>query len=222
MVDGCLQEGRLLHGAPDASQRLYASAPWPVRGRSAVRHTAAESSVNMARRFCYSLYKLVGLRAFVKKRICAFGDVPLSVSWSGVAAEHDKCNMRGRQPDRAQNFQTLTTFKLDIQHHDVRRSRQNALNRCPWCPGLACHHEGVGFEHRGDAVPDQRRIVSEENPQGCLALRHGSTVAGTDAEDHRLRLNQPLGEVWIGGAAIPSAARNIPRAPGTPAGVTGC
>jgi hypothetical protein len=63
--------------------------------------------------------------------------------------------------------------------------------------GLANDVYRVAGQHRGDAIPDQNRVIHQENFDGGIAVEHASTVAGIAAKQSRWRLKAGLRQVLI-------------------------
>ena len=83
----------------------------------------------MSRCFCYSLCKLIELRAFVEESFGACAKVALAVSRPRVATKDNKGNLWRRIADSPQNLQTRAAVELHVQHNHIGVTCQNALNR---------------------------------------------------------------------------------------------
>ena len=133
----------------------------------------------MLRCFCYSLCELVELRAFVEEGPGARAEIALAVSRARVATEDHKGNLWRRAADSAQNLQTRAAVELDVQHHHIGATRQNAINRALGRFCMAHHGDVADRQQAADSIANQRRIVNKEDLQleGMWAwLWHAPTI----------------------------------------------
>lgn len=192
--DRRLHRWRLLHDAPDVGQGLYASAPQPAPDRSAVRHTvsdpradkvavttvakAPESEMNMVRCFCYSLYKLIGLRAFVEEGLGPRAKIGLAVGRARVAAEHHESDVRRGMTHSEQHLQARATFQLHVQHDHTGMSGEDTVDGSLRGLGVAHNRHGTSLQQAGDPITDQCGVFGEEDIDAAgKGFSHASTVA---------------------------------------------
>ena len=119
----------------------------------------------MLRCFCYSLCKLIELRAFVEKSFGACAKVALAIGRPRVATEDHKGNVWRRIADSAQNLQARAAVELHVQHNYIGVICQNAINRALGRFCMAHHGDVVDRQQAADSLANQRRIVNKKDLQ---------------------------------------------------------
>ena len=142
--------------------------------------------MNMLRRFCYSLYKLIELRAFIKEGLGPRAQIQLAIGRVRVAAEHHKGNIWRRLAHSAQHLQARATFQLHVQHHHAGMGREDAIDGSLGGSGVADDRQVTALQQTGDPFTYQCGVFDEENFDDTgKGFSHGSTVAPVLRCSHR-------------------------------------
>ena len=119
----------------------------------------------MLRCFCYSLCKLIELRAFVEESFGACAKVALAVSRPRIATEDNKGNLWRRMTDSPQNLQARAAVELHVQYNHIGVTCQNTLNCALGRFCMAHHGDVVDRQQAADSLANQRRIVNKKDLQ---------------------------------------------------------
>ena len=142
--------------------------------------------MNMLRRFCYSLYKLIGLRTFVEEGLGPRAQIQLAVSRIRVATEHHKGNIRRRLAHSPQHLQARATLQLHVQHHHTGMEREDAINGSLGGSGVADDRHVTALQQAGDPFTDQCGVFDEEHFDDTgKRFGHASTLAPVVRCSHR-------------------------------------
>ena len=142
--------------------------------------------MNMLRRFCDSLYKLIELRAFVEEGLGPRAQIQLAIGRVRIAAEHHKGNIWRRLAHSAQHLQARATLQLHVQHHHTGMDREDAIDGSLGSSGVADDRQVTALQQAGDSFTDQWGVFDQENFDDTgKGFSHGSTVAPVLRCSHR-------------------------------------
>ena len=142
--------------------------------------------MNMLRRFCYSLYKLIELRAFIEEGLGPRAQIQLAIGRVRVAAENHKGNIWRRLAYSAQHLQARATLQLHVQHHHTGMGRENAINGSLGGSGVADDRQVTALQQAGNPLTDQCGVFDQENfHDKGKGFSHAFTVAKVLRCSHR-------------------------------------
>ena len=142
--------------------------------------------MNMLRRFCYSLYKLIELRAFIEEGLGPRAQIQLAIGRVRVAAENHKGNIWHRLAYSAQHLQARATLQLHVQHHHTGMGRENAINGSLGGSGVADDRQVTALQQAGNPLTDQCGVFDQENfHDKGKGFSHAFTVAKVLRCSHR-------------------------------------